>query len=120
MGRQLKIDVRHYKTRKLGKMKSTHKNGPLSKLRVSSKDKVLPQRGLRKALGDITRSQNNSKCVSINVKLSVAKPRASRRTRQTRAAKQHGAASSKDIVSKEEVSSIEVTSIEVASIEVAS
>merc|ERR1712002_1331774 len=81
-------------------------------LRVSSKDKVLPQRGLRKALGDITRSQNNSKCVSRNVKLSVAKPRASRRTRQTRAAKQHEAASSKDIVSKEEVSSIEVTSNE--------
>merc|ERR1712002_1420650 len=81
-------------------------------LRVSSKDKVLPQRGLRKALGDITRSQNNSKCVSRNVKLSVAKPRASRRTRQTRAAKQHGTASSKDIVSKEEVSSIEVTSNE--------
>jgi len=44
--------------------------------------------------------------------LSVAKPRASRRTRQTRAAKQHGAVSSKDIVSKEEVSSIEVTSNE--------
>jgi len=105
-------DVEPCKIRKLEKMKSTHKNGPLSKLRVSSKDKVLPQRGLRKALGDITRSQNNSKCVSRNVKLSVAKPRASRRTRQTRAAKQHGTASSKDIVSKEEVSSIEVTSNE--------